>query len=109
MNTSRIFYSACAALIFSAVLIFIAAVYPGYPGNAAQTSGSVELSEPDTSYTVKAYGDKIGIFTEGSSTPIKVISVNPDTLPSDARALLEKGITVSGHKELLLLIEDYTS
>lgn len=109
MNTSRIFYSACAALIFSAVLILVAAVSPGYPGSAAQTSGPVELSEAEISYTVKTYGDKIGIFAEGSSTPLKVISVNPDTLPSDARALLEKGITVSGHKELLLLIEDYTS
>ncbi len=109
MNTGKIFYSACAALIFSAVLIFIAAVFPVYPGNTAQTSGSVESSEEQTTYTVKAYGNKIGIFSGDSNLPVKVISIDPATLPQDARDLLRKGITVSGHKELLLLIEEYTS
>ncbi len=104
---NKFFLSACAALILSAVLIFMAAVFPGFNGTAAQTSGSIQEADAPTSYTVKSFGDKIGIFTGSSDKPIKTISIDPASLPRDAQILLEKGITVKNHEELLLLIEDY--
>ncbi len=107
MNTTKIFFTACAALILSAALLFIVTVFPGFSGNAAETSGSVSFESSEAVYTVKADGDKIGIYAYGSDTPLKTISVDPSSLPRDAQLILEKGITVSGHEELLLLIEDY--
>lgn len=109
MMTNKICIAAFAALIFSVVFIFIAAISPGLPGAAAPTSAEITQEETDTVYTVKVFGDEIGIFVEGSDKPIKTISIDPQSLPEDARLLLESGITVNGRRELLLLIEDYVS
>lgn len=107
--TNKICIAAFAALIFSAVFIFIAATSPGLPGDAAQTSADIGQAESDTVYTVKAFGNEIGIFVPGNDEPIKTISIDPKSLPEDAQLLLDNGITVTGHRELLLLIEDYVS
>ncbi len=98
---------ALAALFLSVMFVFAAAFFPSVNGDAAPTSGIAD--EHPSVYTVRSFGDKIGIFVSDSETPIKIISVDPKSLPEEAQLLLSKGITVNGNEELLLLIEDYIS
>lgn len=108
--TNKLFLAALAALVFSSALIFIAATSPLMPETTAQTSASVEQTDgTETVYTVKAIEGGIGIFADGSDEPVRIIGVDPKSLPQDAQLLLEDGITVNGRSELLLLIEDYVS
>lgn len=108
--TNKIFITVCAALLLSAMIMFIAAVPSDAHDNAALTSGEVKSSEEaPVTYTVKSYGNRIGIFAGSESEPIKTIGIDPKSLPDEARKLLDDGITVNGRDELLLLIEDYIS
>ncbi len=107
--TNRFLITACAAFLLSAVMIFMVTVFRNADGDAAHTSGTVEISEASPSWTIKGYEDKIGIFRGDSSTPEKTININPKSLPDEAQLLLEKGITVNSREELMLLIEDYIS
>lgn len=107
MTTNKFRMIALAALLFFAMLTFAAAFLPSVSGASAPTSGIAD-DRPDV-YTVRSFGDKIGIFVPDSDIPIKTISVNPASLPSEAQLLLSNGITVNGNEELLLLIEDYIS
>ena len=58
-------------------------------------------------FTVKSYGEKIGIFNE-NDVLVNVIEVYTKTLPKTDRDLLEKGIVVFDDAELRSIIEDYT-
>ncbi len=58
-------------------------------------------------FTVKSYGEKIGIFNE-EEILVDVIEVYTKTLPKADRELLEKGIVVFSDVELRSIIEDYT-
>lgn len=109
MSTDKIRIAALAAVITCAVLISGALNLPAVSDNAAQTSGDISVTENRGGYTIRSCGDCIGIFAPGSDTPLRIISVDPASLPADARKLLDAGITVESREELLLLIEDYIS
>ncbi len=109
MSSDKIRTAALSALLVCAVLISGSFIPADRSGSAAPTSGSISPCESPTEYSIRAFGDCIGIFVSGCDTPVKTISVDPKSLPADAQVLLQKGITVGSREELLLLIEDYIS
>ena len=60
------------------------------------------------SWTVREYEERIGIFNS-DNVLIHVIETHIKTLPVADRDLLREGIKVNSKKELLSVIEDYTS
>lgn len=74
---------------------------------------TVKTEEESTStsqikyFTVKNYGQKIGVFNE-EQTLVSVIEVYTKTLPKADRDLLEKGMVVFSEDELRRIVEDYT-
>ena len=60
-------------------------------------------------YVVKEYEGIIGVFLPGSDVPIQLLDVFVETLPASDRALLAKGISVTGKAALQSLLEDYGS
>ncbi len=74
------------------------------------TSNTEETDPPSQKikyFTVKSYGEKIGVFNEEEKL-VSVIEVYTKTLPKADRDLLEKGIVVFSEVELRGVIEDYT-
>ena len=74
------------------------------------TESTEEISTAEVKiefFTVKSYGEKIGIFNE-NDVLVNVIEVYTKTLPKADRDLLEKGIVVFDDAELRSIIEDYT-
>ena len=74
------------------------------------TESTEEISTAEVKiefFTVKSYGEKIGIFNE-KDVLVNVIEVYTKTLPKADRDLLEKGIVVFDDAELRSIIEDYT-
>ena len=59
----------------------------------------------DTIY-LRTTGNKIGVFTKEGSL-IRVLEVNPNTLPKRERDALREGIEIHSWEELLSLIRDY--
>jgi hypothetical protein len=70
-------------------------------------STSAAIESADEEYTVRAYMQKIGIFSK-DGTLLRVLEVYIKTLPEADRRLLEEGIAVIGKKQLNSIIEDYT-
>ncbi len=60
-------------------------------------------------YCVKEYKGNIAVFESGSDMPLKTTGVSVSELPPEDRKLLEKGIMVSGEKDLNIIMEDYCS
>ena len=67
-----------------------------------------EREDVNTTFLVKVYKDKIGIFENNSSTPNNVIEVPFKVLPKKDGEALSKGIKVTGAEGLRHLIEDLT-
>lgn len=82
-----------------------------------EKDSSVVLAEKEPSneiptsqkYCVKEYKGNIAVFESGSDMPFKTTSVSVSELPPEDRKLLEKGIIVSGEKDLNIIMEDYCS
>lgn len=68
-----------------------------------------EKIPPAQKYCVKEYKGNIAVFESGSDMPLKTTSVSVSELPPEDRKLLEKGIMVSGEKDLSIIMEDYCS
>jgi hypothetical protein len=82
---------------------------PVYVGSAPIESDTTipDTTEPETSYTVKSYKGKIGIFKSNGDL-IQILDVYTITLPIADREMLEEGIDIDNVDELRDIIEDYT-
>ena len=58
-------------------------------------------------YLIREYEGKIGVFTQNSDTPIKIIETNPTLLPEYDQKMLKEGIYLYSETELRQLIEDF--
>ena len=70
---------------------------------------AAKLSEKETTYTIRLYHGKIGVFRGNSSTPGRTLDVDPASLPKADRQALSGGITVTGNNALRRALEDYES
>jgi len=70
-------------------------------------SPSPSPTPEDTTYVVKEYNNKIGVYQNDEL--IRIVDVNVDTLGADDQQLLKNGITVHSKEELAGVLEDYSS
>ena len=82
-------------------------VYIGSEPSESETNISSETTNQETSYIVKSYKGKIGVFG-GNGDLIQIIDVYIKTLPIADREMLEEGINIKNVDELRDIIEDYT-
>lgn len=75
---------------------------------AQQTDPAQTESFDKKQWTVREYGEKIGVFDEADEL-IDIIDVYTKTLPEADRLMLKEGIVIDSEKELNSLIEDYSS
>jgi hypothetical protein len=82
-------------------------------GSALEQSSEPEVStvdvQPSYQYTLKQYGNLIGIFKGDEKKPMRIIEIDVSSLPYNDQDLLKEGIGVNSEQELLKLIEDYDS
>ena len=97
----------CTALAL--LLVAVGTAANRYFKSDDMSMGSIPvISETaDTSYTVKKYGEKIGIFQGTDDSPVKTLGVFVFTLPETDRNMLEYGFEIS-EDCLDSLICDYT-
>ncbi len=70
-------------------------------------SAKAETTSP--LYTVKTYGDIIGIFHYGEDVPFRLLSVSAKSLPIQDVETLNAGITLYSDEDLFDIIEDLDS
>ena len=70
-------------------------------------STTVTESEPNDTYLIKKYGEKIGVFRKGAGKPFRIIDTFVFTLPQNDVTMLSHGFTVY-EDELVGIVEDYT-
>lgn len=51
----------------------------------------------------------VALWKDNSVTPLEVFPYKAQLLPEEDQRLLEKGIYISSHEELMRLLEDYLS
>ena len=77
------------------------------------TAGRKEVhdaeAEVSQSYTMLEYNRKIGVYSNESGKLLEVLDVLVVTLPKADREMLKEGIYAASEKELVSLVEDYTS
>ena len=75
-------------------------------------TASVPTVTPDASatggYRIQSVGEKIGVYTHDGHL-VRLIDVNPATLPRIDREALENGITVDSWERALAYLADYTA
>ena len=73
---------------------------------------SIPTATPDNTatggYRIQSVGDKIGVYTLDGHL-VRLIDVNPATLPRIDREALENGITVDSWERALAYLSDYTA
>lgn len=60
-------------------------------------------------YTLGAYDGRIALFKSGFAMPVEIYDVYLDSLPSNEKEAIVKGITANTADEIQKVIEDYTS
>ncbi len=60
-------------------------------------------------YRISVFDGKLAVFDGNSKLPYKVYDTYISSLPDDDIMILEEGIRVNSSKELMKIIEDYTS
>lgn len=95
-----------AVLALSAVMMFAS---PLILDRAAATPLPALSSEEAGGYILREYNGEIGVFTSGSSTPLRIIEVNVYSLPDGDRSALSDGVYAATEDELNKRIEDYSS
>lgn len=77
--------------------------------SSSESSISPESEAKASSYTVKTFNGKIGVFADSEETPIDIIDVEIATLPQEDQATLTNGITAKDKSSLRRILEDYES
>lgn len=65
--------------------------------------------QKESKYTLLEYDGKIGVYDSESLELVEILNVYVITLPDADKAMLKDGISANSVKELVSLIEDYTS
>lgn len=78
------------------------------PPASQENSETQPESVPAARYVIREYGEHIGVFADGSDTPLQEIDVLISSLPPSDRALLKKGIPAQNEVQLRSLLEDYS-
>lgn len=95
------------AFIISVSLILSTNIICKSKITAQNTTQNISNAEKDYMYLIREYEGKIGVFTQNSNTPIKIIETNPTLLPEYDQKMLEEGIYLYNETELRQLIEDF--
>lgn len=77
------------------------------PGLAA--ARQIDSTPSETSYVLREYNGKIGVFYLGQESPFQILDVYLSTLPVADQAQIREGIYVEGGDALRSIIEDYES
>lgn len=80
---------------------------PAEEPNVPQEPLTDETQE-HTVYRIRSVGQSIGVYAE-DGTLLRVLDVNPKTLPMDIQQILHEGMTISSREELLGFLQDLTS
>ena len=62
---------------------------------------------PQSGYRIQSAGEKIGVYTANGKL-VRLLDVDPTTLPRIDREALENGITVDSWERALAYLNDYT-
>lgn len=68
--------------------------------------GSVNTDGTFEALCIRLEGGRIGVYTE-SGRLLRILDLDPASLPPKERAALEKGIPIRSWQELIQLIQDY--
>ena len=105
-------YVACLALLFliSAVILCFSVIKK--PERAASDEASAAFSlksvnEARSLFTVKANGEKIGVYASANDKLFLSLDTYLFTLPEKDRVLIENGFSVDKN-EVFHVVEDYT-
>lgn len=71
--------------------------------------GFITNIKQDSEFTLLEYDGKIGVYDSDSYELLEILDVYVVTLPDADKKMLEGGIGAESAKELVSLIEDYTS
>ena len=93
------------AVLISCVLISSLAASPA----AAQNASVRQTVTEEKAFIIGIENGRIAVFGEGEEKPLILTDTYANTLPKIDRDELEKGVKVSGEKELKKAIEDYCS
>ncbi|MDR0839499.1 MAG: hypothetical protein LBN99_07685 [Oscillospiraceae bacterium] len=108
MFRKTVLLCAAAALILSgaAALAVYTAAAP-----EPQAAPATELPEvaPPRKYTLRATDGRVTVYVNGDEIPEIVTGIDASGLREYDRALLERGIEVTGYENLLGLIEDFSN
>ena len=77
--------------------------------SAAQNTSAEQTVTGEKSFIIGIENGRVAVFREGEEKPFMVTDTYANTLPKIDRDELEKGVNVSGEKELQKAIEDYCS
>lgn len=100
------------SILAGVCLLVIIAVFAAFHYNQAQLSPKNPEPVPqptETSYFLREYDGKIGVFQGETALPFEVLDVYVANLPSVDQMELRSGIEVLTKEELSAKIEDYGS
>ncbi len=60
-------------------------------------------------FYIGIYGDKVALFRDSQSEPVKVFPYSVQQLPAEDQEALRHGIPIPSKQELTRLLEDYFS
>ncbi len=79
------------------------------PLNEIVSTTHFETENNDYRYRISVFDGKLAVFDGNSKLPYKVYDTYISSLPEDDIAVLTEGIRVNTSKELMEIIEEYTS
>ncbi len=78
-------------------------------GISTNSPQNVKAESASPLYTVKTYGDIIGVFRYGEDIPFRLLPVSTSSLPDQDIEILQKGISLYSDEDLFSIIEDLDS
>lgn len=79
---------------------------PDEEPNEPKEPGTLETQQR-TVYKLQTVGQRIGVYTAEGEL-LKLVDVEPKTLPTDIQQLLQDGIALSSFEELTSILQDLT-
>ncbi|MBQ5994486.1 MAG: hypothetical protein IJL63_01350 [Clostridia bacterium] len=97
--------------IIAVSLLLAATIVFGFvscnPNIKAPSAVTVTQSRP--LYTLSHYGGRLALYKRDFAMPVEIFDVYLDSLPTEEREAVKKGITAETDEQAQKLIEDYTS
>lgn len=96
-------------VLTGAVLISCVMISTLVTGSAEQNTSAGQAVTEEKAFVIGIENGRVAVFREGEEKPFLVTDTYAKTLPEIDRKELEKGVEVSGEKELQKTLEDYCS